>query len=105
MREFCEPVPESYLTKIVGLTYLTISLRNNSSQATLSLQHGKPTREKCEDFQVPKQKQLRTDDQGGRTLRTKQNKDIEILMAAAEAEFLCAGWLFDQRDNTERPAS
>ncbi|MFT5867341.1 MAG: hypothetical protein ACI82I_003101 [Gammaproteobacteria bacterium] len=66
---------------------------------------GSPTRESCEDFQVPKQKQPRTDGQGSRTLRTKQNNDMEILVAASEVDFLCARWLFDHRIDTDRTAS
>lgn len=41
------------------------------------------------------QKQPRTDDR--HPPRTQQNDDMELLVAASEAENVCAGWLFDLR--------
>lgn len=48
------------------------------------------------------QQQLpQADDHGRQTLRTKQNGNMELLVAASEADIMCAGWLFDQRVDTE----
>lgn len=70
---------------------------------------GSPTREKCEDFQLPQQKSPQTDVYDRQTLRTQQYDDMELLVAASEVENLCAGWLVDQRANaeidTQEPAS
>ncbi|MEP5730183.1 MAG: hypothetical protein ABJL67_12525 [Sulfitobacter sp.] len=50
---------------------------------------------------MPKQKQSRTYASDCHSPRTKQSYAMELLTAASEAEVMLAGWLFDQRSNTE----
>lgn len=51
------------------------------------------------------QKQPRTDADNRRTPRTKQNDDMEFLVAACEAETVCVGWLLDLRPQTHGQVS
>jgi len=51
------------------------------------------------------QKQPRTDADNCRSFRTKQNEDMEFLVAACEAETVCVGWLFDLRPQTHGQVS
>ena len=98
-----------YPTKFVRLAFLTISLRIKSSQATLSLYTGSPTRESCEDLQMQHQKSPQIDAYDRQSLRTRQHEDMELLVAVSEVESPCAGWLVDERVNaefaTQEPAS
>lgn len=51
------------------------------------------------------QKPPRIDVHDRQTLRTRQYDDIELLVAASEAEIMCAGWLFERRVSTEQSLS
>jgi len=89
--------PLSNPTEFVGLTYPTSSLRKGSSQATLSLSQGSPTRKKCEDFPMPKQKLHQPDADDRQRTRTDHTSDMELLAAASETDVICAQWLLEQR--------